>query len=252
LQVRIYNDHNEVIRNLRWKADSELNRQWWGMEERGFRQPGSARTGGRGGAAASGAEPAGLQVFPGRYKVVLTYAKESDSTYVTIKDDPRLNKTEEAKAAQRKMLERLKKSSDKLLTGMDRLGESEEVLTKVSTELRGLQGKEIDSLRKSTTAIQDTIKVIREFISGKTSDRQGLSRPPQVTVLGTMQNAQQYITAKSVAPGPQEDQLVRNAEDMINAAVKRINQFYSGRWADYRKQVEGTKVNLFKDYQPIQ
>lgn len=253
VQVRIYNEKNEVIRNLRWKADTGLNRQWWGMEERGFRQPGSARGGrGGGGGAGGGAEPAGLQVFPGTYKVVVSYGREADSTYVTVKDDPRLNKTDAAKTAQRQMLDRLRKSSDRLLTGMDRLSESEEVLTKIATELRGLPGKDMDSLRKATTVMQDSIRIIREYISGRTSDRQGLSRPPQVTVLGSMQNAQQYIMAKSVAPGAQEEQLVKNAEDMIAATVRRINQFFAGRWADYRKQVEATRVPLFKDYTPIQ
>jgi hypothetical protein len=135
---------------------------------------------------------------------------------------------------------------------MDRLSESEEVLTKMSTELRGLEGKDMDSLRKATTAMQDTVKRIREYISGRTSDRQGLSRPPQITVLSTMQTAQQYIQAKSVAPGAQEEQLVKNAEDMIAEAVKRINNFYATRWTDYRKLVESMRVNLFKDYQPIQ
>jgi len=254
LQVRIYNDKNEVIRNLRWKADSGLNRQWWGMEEKGFRQPGQARTGGGGrfGGAGGSAEPGGLQVFPGTYKVVLTYGKESDSAYVVIKDDPRLNKTEDAKIAQRKMLDRLRKSSDKLVTGMDRLTESEETLSKMKTELAGLEGKENDSLRKATTAMQDSIKKIREFISGRTSDRQGLSNPPQITVLNTMQEAQLYIMAKSVAPGTQEEELVKNAEAMIDAAVKRINEFYATQWSSYRKLVESTKVNLFKDYPPIQ
>jgi hypothetical protein len=253
LQVKIFNDKNEVIRNLKWKADTGFNRQWWGMEERGFRQPEQATTtSGRFAGETGVAEPGGLQVFPGTYKVVLTYEKESDSTLVTIKDDPRLKKTDDVKLEQRKMLERLRKSSDKLLTGMDRLTESEEVLTKMSTELKGLEGKEMDSLRKATTTIQDTIRKIREFISGKNSDRQGLSRPPQVTVLSIMQTAQQYIQSKSVSPGPQEEQLVKNAEDIIAEAVKRINNFYAIHWADYRKLVESTKVNLFKDYQPIQ
>jgi hypothetical protein len=246
--VKIYNDKNEVIRNLKWKADTGLNRQWWGMEEKGFRQPGSRAA--RGGSVASN-EPGGLQVFPGTYKVVLTYGKESDSTLVTIKDDPRLNKSEAVKTAQRAMLERLRKSTDKLLTGMDRLAESEEVLSKLTTDLKGLTGKEIDSLQKSTTATKDSIKAIREYISGKTSERQGLSRPPTINVLNTMQEAQNYIMSKSVAPGPQEEQLVKNAEAMIAAAVKRINSFYASQWNTYRSQVEHTKINLFTDYKPI-
>ncbi|MFI5132741.1 MAG: hypothetical protein ACHQEB_00315, partial [Chitinophagales bacterium] len=34
--VRIYNDKNELIRTLRWGVDSGFNRQYWGMEERGY------------------------------------------------------------------------------------------------------------------------------------------------------------------------------------------------------------------------
>jgi hypothetical protein len=55
-----------------------------------------------------------------------------------------------------------------------------------------------------------------------------------------------------VVPGKQEEALVTNAEKMINASLGRINRFYTTRWADYRKQVEGTKINLFKEYAPIQ
>lgn len=243
VHIKIYNEKNEAIRNLTWKADSGFNRQWWGMEEKGFRQPGSAKT---------TAEPGGLQVFPGKYKLVITYKKESDSTYVIIKDDPRLNKTEEVKIAQRAMLDRLRKTSDKLVTGMDRLSESVELLSKMKAELAGLEGKEIDSLRKLTSAMQDSIKLIDEYISGKKSTLQGLSDIPQVTVLSTMQIAQRYILAKSVAPGKQEEQLVKNAEDMINEALKKINNFYAKGWINYRKQAEATKINLFKDYSPIQ
>ncbi|HWJ27673.1 MAG TPA: hypothetical protein VNS32_14095, partial [Flavisolibacter sp.] len=251
VQVKIYNEKNEVIRNLKWKADTGFNRQWWGMEEKGFRQPGSARAG-RGGQGGANAEPAGLQVFPGTFKIILSDGKISDSTYVTIKDDPRLKKSEDVKTAQRNMMDRLRKSTDKLTTGMDRLTEWEEVLAKMNTELKGLEGRDMDSLRKVTTLTQDSIKAIREFISGRTSDRQGLSRPPQVTVLSTLQEAQQYIMGKSVAPGQQEEELVKMAEGMINAAVQRINHFYAVQWADYRRKAEATRVNLFKDYEPIQ
>jgi hypothetical protein len=149
------------------------------------------------------------------------------------------------------MLDRLHKSSEKLNTGIDQLNESDEVLNKITAEIKGLQGKEIDSLRKTTKEMEDSIKAIKEFISGKTSDRQGLSRPAEFTVITSMQTAQQYIFYKSVAPGPQEEELVKMAEEMIRAAVKRVNHFYDSIWPLYRKQVENTHIILFKDYKPI-
>jgi photosystem II stability/assembly factor-like uncharacterized protein len=246
LTVRIYNDKNQVIRNLKWKADTGMNRQWWGLEERGYRSPNAPKP--RPGAP----ETPGMQVNPGTYKLVLTLGKDSDSTMVTVKDDPRLNKSNEVRAAQRAATDRLRKSTERLIEAIDRLAESEETLGKISAQLRGMEGKPYDSLRKATTAMQDSIKSIREFISGKTSDKQGLSRPQDLTVNNTIGLAQQYIMSKSVAPGPQEEALIQNAGTMINAAVQRVNAFYAGKWAAYRQHVEGTRMNLFKDYQPIQ
>jgi hypothetical protein len=243
--VKIYNDKDELIRTTKWKVDSGFNRAYWGMEEKGFRQPGSPKP--RPGAP----EPGGFQVLPGTYKLVLTYNRESDSTYVTVKDDPRLGNRNAVKIAQRAMFDRLKKSADKLTQGMDRLIESEEVLTKMTTQLKDLEGKDADSLRRTTKAMQDSIKAIREFINGKPSDKQGINRDPGQTVMRTIQLATQYIASKSLAPGPQEETLVQNAEMVINQAVQRINTFYNTKWKEYRLQVEGTKLNLFKDYNPL-
>jgi photosystem II stability/assembly factor-like uncharacterized protein len=245
--VKIYNATNELIRTLRWNVDTGFNRQYWNMEEKGFRQPGSPKP------QPGAPEPGGFQVFPGTYKLVITYARYSDSTFVTVKDDPRLGNRNDIKLAQRRMYDRLRKSADKLTEGTDRLTEAEEVCTKMQSQLRGVEGKDADSLRKTTTKMLDEIKNIRELISGKTSDKQGISRNPfQVTVMTQMQQAQQSIGSKMAMPGKQEETLVENAEKVTSGVIEKINSFFSGKWAAYRQQVEETKVNLFKEYKPIQ
>ena len=67
-----------------------------------------------------------------------------------------------------------------------------------------------------------------------------------------MQEANQIIGSKMIVPGAQEEKMVMNAENMIGQAVRRINTFFDGKWKDYRKQAEATKISLFKDYEPIQ
>lgn len=245
--VRIYNPNNELIRTLRWDIDSGFNRQYWGMEEKGVRQPGSPKP------QPGAPEPGGLQVLPGTYKLVISYARNADSTFVTVKDDPRLGNRNEIKLAQRKMYDRLRKSADKLTEGMDRLTEAEEVCTKMQSQLKGVEGKETDSLRKSTTKMTDEIKVIREIISGKTSDKQGLSRSLfEVTVMTQLQTAQQSIGSKMVAPGQQEETLIVNAEKAVSNVVEKINSFFNDTWKKYRSQVETTQIKIFKEYKPIE
>jgi hypothetical protein len=244
--VRIYNDKNELIRTLHWSVDSGFNRDYWGMEEKGYRQPGSPKP--RPGAP----EPGGFQVLPGTYKVVISVGRDKDSTFINVKDDPRIGNHNDIKLAQQKMYNRLRQSTDKLTEGMDRMTDAEEVCNKINAEIKDVTGKDIDSLRKSSGIMLDSIKVIREFISGKASQRQGLGREPGENVMSVIQIANQNIGGKMAAPGPQEEKLVQNAELMINLAVERINAFFENKWKAYRQQAEGTRINLFKDYSPIQ
>jgi photosystem II stability/assembly factor-like uncharacterized protein len=246
VMVRIYNQNNQLIRSLRWNADSGFNRQYWQMDEKGFRQPGSAKP------QAGAQEPGGFQVLPGTYKLVLSYGRSSDSTFVTVKDDPRLGNRNDIKLAQRKMYDRLRTSADKLTEGMDRLTEADELCTKLLGQFKGLEGKDADTLKKATGKIQEELKGIREQISGKTYDKQGLSRNPfELTVLNLLQIAQQSIGSKMVAPGNQVEMLITNAEKAVGESVQRINNFFDGSWKQYRQLVESTKVNLFKDYKPL-
>jgi photosystem II stability/assembly factor-like uncharacterized protein len=245
--VRIYNSGNELIRTMRWSVDTGFNRQYWGMEEKGVRQPGSPKP------QPGAAEPGGLQVLPGTYKIVMSYARATDSAFIVVKDDPRMGNRNEIRLAQRTMYDRLKKSAAKLTEGMDRLTEAEDVCTKMQAQLKGMEGKDADSLRKTTTKIQDEIKKIRETITGKTSDKQGLSRSPfEVTTTTQLQQAQQIIDSKNVIPGKQEETLVINAEKAVAETIRRINTFFDGNWKNYRQLVESTKLNLFKDYKPIE
>ncbi|HYC40485.1 MAG TPA: hypothetical protein VEB63_08350 [Chitinophagaceae bacterium] len=253
--VKIYNDKNELIRTLKWAAESGFNRQYWGMEEKGYRNPVTMQGGNLAFSQKpqpGAPEPSGFAVLPGTYKVVVSFGKDADSTFVTVKDDPRFQNRNEIRLAQRALFQRLRKSVDKLIEGADRLAEAEEVINKVQAQLRGVEGKDADSLRKTSTKMSEDIKAIREFVLGKPSDKQGLSRNPfEVTVSTQMQTAQQSIFSKMVAPGEQEQALVANAEKAIGEAITRINTFFETKWKAYREQVEGTKVNLFKEYKPL-
>ena len=71
-----------------------------------------------------------------------------------------------------------RKSSDKLVTAMDQLTESEEVLNKALAQTKVWKGKMLICCEKQVTNVSDEIKAFRETINGKTSDKQGLSRNP--------------------------------------------------------------------------
>jgi photosystem II stability/assembly factor-like uncharacterized protein len=245
--VKIYNDKNEVIRNLRWAADSGFNRAYWGMEEKGYRTPGGGggRRMGGGGGGRGGAEPGGQQALAGTYKVVLAYKGISDSTMITLLDDPRLGNRNSIKLAQAALRAELKKSGDQLIEAMDLLTEADDASKKVETYIKDMKGATVDSLKKSTKKLQDEIKVLREFISGTTQTKQGYGQVPQITVMNQYQQASGAIGSKAIEPGAQEKMLVERAAGLINDAVKKVNAFKEGTWKKYMEQVAATKMDPF-------
>ena len=137
--VKIYDVKNELIRNLKWKADTGFNRNNWTLEKKGSRYPGAPKP--RGKAAEQGGRP----VMPGTYKLVLQLGTNTDSVMVTVKADPRLGDRTAVLMAQAAMYDRLQKTSDKLTMGLDRLTEMEETARKMEGQLKDIEGKAADT-----------------------------------------------------------------------------------------------------------
>jgi hypothetical protein len=241
--VKIYNDKNEVVRNLKWAADSGFNRKTWGMEEKGFKQPGMGGGRRRGGGARGGDEPAGQQALPGTYKIVLTYKGNADSTMITLVGDPRIENRNNIKLAQQTLRMELKKSGDKLIEAMEILTEADESSKKLDEFIKEMKGTDIDSLKKSSKKLQEEIKSLREYINGKTQTKQGYGQVPQVNVMNQYQLANMSISSKPLAPGDTEKDLVKRAAQLIEEAMQKVNEFRDGTWKRYKEQAEKTKMD---------
>ena len=241
--VKIYDEAGKQLRTLRVKADSGFNRMYWNFDTKGSRFPGSPKP--RPNAPEQGG---GWPVYPGTYKMVVTLGKFSDSTMITVNDDPRMPTPRTVYDAKKKMFERLQLSSDKLTAAVDKILDAEESLTKIEGQLRGAEGKDVDSLRKETTKMREEIKKIRESIFGRNaSDRQGITRFADITTQSILGNARQEISGKIAAPTAQTERMVADAETAVTESVNKINEFVSGKWAAYRKLAESTPLKLFKD-----
>lgn len=243
--VKIYDHKNEVIRTLKWKADTGFNRHAWTLEEKGFRTIGSPKP------AANAVEPAGWQVLPGRYRLVLSYKDLQDSTWITVKEDPRIESTIHITTAQRKLQKELQEKATKLVEGMDRLSDAETVTKKIQEQLKGIEGKSADTIQKAAKTILESIKITREYIVGKRQSRQGYGMVPQVTVANQVSGAISSLSSKKVMPGEQEMKLVSNAEKMLEEGIQRVNKFFETDWKQFRKLNEENPVKLFKDYTPL-
>lgn len=263
--VRIYNDKNELIRTLRVRADSGLNRASWGFEMKGIRQPSSGRAGGGFGGGGGGGggrfggfggrggtEPAGYPVYPGTYKLVISMGRESDSTHITVMSDPKVPITRESYDARMALLKQLDKSTLKLVTVGDLLADADETIKKVDAAWAGQTGRTSDSIRRATKVVTDSVKNIRDFIWGKVQDKQGYGTVDHVTPSSKLREANSAILNRNKIPDAQEQKQVSDAELLIGVTVARVNAFFSGAWVKYRALVETAPVKMFKDVKAIE
>ena len=243
--VRIYNDKNELVRTLKWSVDTGYNKKYWRMDATGVRYPGSAKP------KPGDDEPGGDPVTPGKYKIVIDVNKQLDSNYITIKADPRKNDNAAILVAQRTLKTKLLTTGEKLTLGIDQLNEADEIAKKYEVQLKDVEVPMADSIRKQSKKIQEEIKNVKDFISGKKVERQGYGQLPQETVMTPYSEALDNIADQNVAPSKQEELLVEKAQEKIAEAVTRINTFFSTKWKTYQTLIENNKIDLFKQFKQL-
>ncbi|NDE10125.1 MAG: hypothetical protein EBZ95_06140 [Chitinophagia bacterium] len=246
VSVKIYNPQNELIRTIKVKADTGFNRNYWGFEMKGARGPGSPKP------TATSAEPQGdLSVYPGTYKMVISLGKEMDSTMIVVKSAPGQTITKQVYDSKVLALNRIEKSTSKVVEIADRLTEADEMIAKVEAQLKNVEGAEADSLLKFGKAMTDSVKKIRNFIFGTPHEKQGYGAPFEITVNARLYEAKAEVLAKNKVPDAQEFTLIEMAEQVVMEAVQKANSFFNSKWKQYRQQADNTPIKIFKDFKEL-
>jgi photosystem II stability/assembly factor-like uncharacterized protein len=262
VKVQIKDMKDQVIRTLSFKVDSGLNRNYWGFEQKGKRAAGAPKTGGGGGRRFFDEEagPAsneddkeftGREVIAGKYKLVVTAGANTDSVWVEVKDDPRLSNRTELLLAQDAALEKLQPVNDKYNAALDLIQDAESVLVALKAEWKDKKDKGIDTLNKTHKVITEKVKGLREYMMGKRQEKQGYGTVPVITPIGIIRNASMLIMGKNTVPGDQENAAIAAAVVAADGVAAKVNAFFEKDWADFRKLVEATPINKFKEVQVI-
>ena len=240
--IDIYNTNKVRVRSIYYNAEKGLNRYFWNFDTKGSRQPGSSKP-----------DPdatelgGGFPVAPGIYKIVVRQGALADSVLLTVKADPRIPFDLTVYEAKRKLSERLQTSVDRLTAAMDRLAEAEETITRIENSIEGNTDKQTDSLRISCSEMNKKIKELKESISGRSSEKQGITRFSDRTTMTVIWQARSEIMGKVSMPTVLSERLVTEAENAIKESISTIDAFFNDSWKKFRKQAEETPLKLFKD-----
>jgi photosystem II stability/assembly factor-like uncharacterized protein len=244
--LEVFNSKGELIHTLKQKAPEKngLHRMYWGLDEKEARMASRHATRGR-------FEPGGVNVMPGTYKLRITFGDQKDSTNINVRFDPRLETTTAALQARYNLLKQVEQRQVLAANAMDRLRESKAIVEEFEKRLKDQKGEEYKSYKDISKVMKDSINKLMDEFVGKEDDRQGIVRNPEQHVNSMIGNARRYIGGTFDMPGATQERAMKQMDDHMNPVIKRVNDFYTSSWADYRKKMETLNVSIFKDYEPL-
>jgi len=242
IYISIYNEKNELIRNLTQKYKKNgVHRMYWSMREKGVRRPSRKEP------SKDAGEPGGVGVLPGTYKVVMKFDNQKDSTSVKVIFDPRLDVSMKVLQAQYDFFKAAEKDNEVAGKAMTQLRDSKKVIDDILKQLKDRKGDDYDSLKKNSEAVKDSIKTLVDELIGKESKKQGIVRSPEPNIMQYYGGAGRYMGSSLQMPGPTEQRLLKQGQEKLAPWLVKVNAFYAQIWPKYQDHVKQTNLSPFKE-----
>ena len=236
-----------------------MSRLTWQLNRNGARFPSwsesAAGEGGGGGRRFGGGgdddDPSGSggQVLPGRYKVVLSFNGERDSTFVNVKFDPRVTVSmkdlADKQAAQKDFQGLIQKATD----AFNRLKEATKTIKLADDALVNAPDSTKKSIAKLGNSLKDSILNIQKIFMAS-PDLKGINRQPNA-LMDELFRAMMMANSSDGKPSTNGEAAIAAAKTHAREIFEKVNMFFEKDWAKYQAKVEAARSTLFKKYEPI-
>ncbi|MDA8847510.1 hypothetical protein N9I53_00970 [Flavobacteriaceae bacterium] len=242
IQLKIY-DGDRLIRTLKKKTPKEngIHTWTWYMDEKGTQSPSKKLK-------ESKREPSGVSVLPGNYTTVLSYGDQVSKTRITIENDPRITRNQEASLEIYEVLKEMEDLKKVTANAVKQLAESKKIVSKFLDRLteknKGDYAENVEKCNK----IKKKIDAILALYFGKEDTRQGITNTPEVSVIDRYRTASYYIGTRQNGMTETEHILLKQAKEALSEALKSTNLFFETEWVDFKLKMENIK---FTDFETI-
>ena len=242
IQLKIY-DGDRLIRTLKKKTPKEngIHTWTWYMDEKGTQSPSKKLK-------ESKREPSGVSVLPGNYTTVLSYGDQVSKTRITIENDPRITRNQEASLEIYEVLKEMEDLKKVTANAVKQLAESKKIVSKFLDRLTEKnKGGYAENIEKCNE-IAEEIDTVLALYFGKEDTRQGITNTPEVSVIDRYRTASYYIGTRQNGMTETEHILLKQAKEALSEALKSTNLFFETEWVDFKLKMENIE---FTDFETI-
>lgn len=237
IKVIIKNEQGQEIRTIYRNYDFGFNRFQWRMSEKSIRFPRKKQK------LNDTSESANLSVLPGKYKIILKLGGSSDSTWLTVKADPRMDFSMANFQANYN-------SKKELFNKLESLNQASEIIKRSKKTIGILENWMKEEAKDSIhTALKDSIKRISKKIKkfeerfwGKTVE--GYYDQPKV--LSNQFGTISWHMGSNLGDLTQGNKLlIEKFLKDSNSFLTDLNEFYNADWLEFESYVKTLDIQLF-------
>ena len=243
ISLKIFNN-DILIRTIKMKAPDKkgIHVVSWNMDEKGPKYPKRK-------IRKNNQEGSGVNVRPGKYKLIMEVGELKDESSIVVKSDPRLtisSKTIEDSYKTGKKLEKFLDVVDKATVQL-----AESLLIAKDFE-KSLSTNDSISYKDQIILSKEIVKKInsvQDLFFGKIDKRQGIIRSPKENVLSRIRKAYYYSTSRPNGITTTENTLIKQAKSELDSSLKKVNVFFNQDWKQYQLKMDKLSISPFKTTQ---
>ena len=249
--LEILDDAGLRVRRLKVEAKRGLNRVYWDFSRDAFKSPPSNTP------EESGAIPAGPQVPPGRYEIVLSLGGEERRTFVHVIADPSSgNSAEDWQVRWNAVLE-AGRLNDAVVAAIERIQATRRDLDAVAERIRLAHAEALryEAVKEKDLPLSAEAKAVRDGLEKLEKrfwwPRDTVGITPDTDVISRLYYVRGYLGSSWSRPNPTHLAYLRQARVELDAALADLNAFYAREVETYRASLASQKLELVPALPPL-
>ena len=242
LKMYVLDSEGDTLRYINQKLKDGWNTVSWDTKSKGVRFPSRHEP------AKDADDPSGVYVMPGQYKIVGIYNKHKDSSFVTVKLDPRLNMTNADLSARNEIITTYYEDVDLAHRAFRALQDVRKDIKMVESMLTNAPDSTQTKIKEKQ---KDLLKKIAD-IELKFMEAENVKGITSSINLNTyLYQSSSYLNSSPGDPGANAKDQLRLTKQQVEKAVAEVNSFLGSDWMEYKSFVTGMNWPLFKEIKQI-
>ncbi len=246
VKIEIFNSEGKKVKTLQHTPVPGINRTSWNFDEDGAERLGATGQSNQqqGGFGRRGG--GGTRALPGKYKVDISYGGKTETSYVNIHMDPRIEYSIANLEAQRAFNDKMQAYVPVLNKAIAHIRLAQEAVIAIEAQLpTGRQASGSRELRQKTTAMKDTLSsIMSKVMADRTQGRRGGGGN---NISSDMSTISRSIFGGFEAPGPNAKGHMARLEKKIHKFIEIYNSFFESEWPAYKDVINNASLSPFKD-----